>query len=95
MTRYSLGSYWRDKAAPIIAQVIKENKDKPEKELKAALFKAYPFGERKYHPYKIWCDEVAKQLGKKSRYFSRRKKKAHKLAVEAGELLDGKQMKLL
>lgn len=29
--------------------------DLPMKERKAALFAAYPFGERAYWPYKAWC----------------------------------------
>jgi hypothetical protein len=27
----------------------------------AALLAAYPFGERKYHPYKIWLSEIRRQ----------------------------------
>lgn len=56
---------WRDSAAPIIAKVLKENRDKPEKEIKQALRDAYPFGQRKYHPYKIWLDEIKVQRGKR------------------------------
>lgn len=56
---------WRDHAKPIIYKTIIENEGKPTKEIKKALRDAYPFGERKYHPYKIWCDEVRKQLGLK------------------------------
>ena len=26
---------------------------------------AYPFGPRQYHPYKIWLDEIGRQLGTK------------------------------
>lgn len=61
--RYS-ESHWRNTAQPIIARVIAEHKDKPA-ELRKALRDAYPFGQRKYHPYTIWCDEVARQLGRK------------------------------
>lgn len=56
---------WRHSARPIIAQVIAANKGKEEKEIRKALRDAYPWGERKYHPYKIWCDEVRVQLGKR------------------------------
>lgn len=56
---------WRALARPIIAQVIATSKGKEEKEIRKALREAYPFGERKYHPYKIWCDEVQVQLGKR------------------------------
>lgn len=58
---------WRDIARPIIAEVLKENKGKDEKEIKKALYDAYPFGERAMHPYKIWNDEIKIQTGKKRR----------------------------
>lgn len=56
---------WRDIARPIIARVLLETKDKTEQEIKKALFDAYPFGERRYHPYKVWLDEIRRQRGKK------------------------------
>jgi hypothetical protein len=70
-------SYWRERAAPIIAKVIEETKGKDPKEVRKALFHAYPFGERQYHPYKIWLDECARQLGtkKKTHWHLGRKKK--------------------
>ena len=64
-------SHWRAKAAPIIAKVIADNPSIGDKELRAKISAEYPFGERKYHPYKIWCDEVARQLGKDRRYFGK------------------------
>lgn len=57
-------SHWRDHATPIIARIIAEH-GKEGKELTTALRDAYPFGQRKYHPYKIWLDEIARQLGRK------------------------------
>lgn len=56
---------WRDSCRPIIAEVIKNNHSKTLKELKRLISKEYPFGERSRHPYKIWCDEVKRQLGLK------------------------------
>jgi hypothetical protein len=56
---------WRDSATPIIARVLKETKGQDEKAIKKALFDAYPFGARQYHPYKIWLDEIKRQRGKK------------------------------
>ena len=56
---------WRDVARPIIAKVLRETAGQTEKEVRSALFDAYPFGERAMHPYKIWCDEVRVQLGEK------------------------------
>lgn len=32
------------------------------KALEQALFDSYPFGQRKYTPYKIWCEERRKLL---------------------------------
>jgi hypothetical protein len=58
---------WREKAAPIVAKVIADTRGKPDAEVMQAIRDAYPFGQRAMHPYKIWCDEVAIQLGKKPR----------------------------
>ena len=55
---------WRDKARPIIAQVIEEVGTEDERALRNALREAYPFGLREYHPYKIWCHEIRVQLWK-------------------------------
>lgn len=52
---------WRDRARPIIAQVLLQTRGCSPKEIDDAIFDAYPFGERKYHPYKIWLDEVRRQ----------------------------------
>ena len=52
---------WREHCAPLIHEVLERTKGKPEKEIKAALHAAYPFGERKYHPYKIWLSEIKVQ----------------------------------
>ena len=52
---------WREHCAPIIHRVLEETRGLPEKEIKKALREAYPYGERKYHPYKIWCDEIKVQ----------------------------------
>lgn len=56
---------WRDSARPIIQRVLKDTLGQPEKEIRKAIREAYPFGERKYWPYKVWCDEVKLQLGLK------------------------------
>lgn len=62
-------SRWREYASPIIARIVRTYPDGPER--RAELRKAYPFGERKYHPYKIWLDEIARQTGKKKPSASR------------------------
>lgn len=67
---------WRDICKPIIAKVIAENKHLGDKAVRKALFEAYPFGERKHHPYKIWLDEVKYQLkGSTNHWHLGRKKK--------------------
>lgn len=58
-------SAWRNRASPLIAQVLKLTAGKTKKEVDAALREAYPFGQRKYHPYKIWLDEIRRQRGGK------------------------------
>lgn len=58
-------STWRDVARPIIAEVIRAcGKECDEKFIRKAISGNYPFGERKYWPYKVWCDEVNRQLRK-------------------------------
>ena len=61
---------WRQSAAPIIAKVIYDFgpcTDPNDKELRRKLREAYPWGERAMWPYKVWCDEVRRQLGAKKR----------------------------
>lgn len=62
-------SRWRDFAAPIIEEVIRccgyHRGQCDLRFVRKAISATYPFGERKYHPYKIWCDEVRRQLGLK------------------------------
>ena len=56
-------SRWRSIAASVIHRVVQETGYSDLKALRKALQDAYPFGERKYHPYKIWLDEVRRQTG--------------------------------
>lgn len=56
---------WRDVARPIIDRILRETKGEDEKTIKQALFDAYPFGERRFHPYKVWLDEIRRQRGLK------------------------------
>lgn len=68
----STGSHWRDTCRPIIARVIAKNPSADEKELRRLLSRAYPFGERAHHPYKIWLSEIRFQLGKSKVYGSKK-----------------------
>ena len=54
---------WRNNCQPIIAEVIADVGTDDMKALRKALRDAYPYGERKMWPYKVWCSEVRKQLG--------------------------------
>lgn len=56
---------WRDRARPIIQRVLEETAGNPEKEIREALKKAYPFGPREYYPYQVWLDEIRAQRGLK------------------------------
>lgn len=56
---------WRMKAARVIRSTIEANQGLDAIALRKAVSDAYPFGERKYHPYKIWLSEVNRQLGAK------------------------------
>lgn len=77
-------STWRDKAAPIIAEVLRVTAGKPEADIKKALLEAYPFGPRKYRPYKIWCDEIRRQRGlKKPKPAVKRERKRAEVAGQA------------
>jgi hypothetical protein len=60
-------SLWRVQSRTIIKQVLDRavTLKWTEKELQAALTKAYPFGERDMWPYKIWLDEIKVQRGTK------------------------------
>jgi hypothetical protein len=48
---------WRTYCQRVIAPLEGEYRDRPLEDYKVALHKAYPFGQRKYYPYKIWCEE--------------------------------------
>lgn len=56
-------SSWRNRAAPIIKRVLAEHAGEDESAIRAALREAYPFGQRKNHPYQIWLSEVQIQMG--------------------------------
>ncbi len=53
---------WREQCRPIIAEVIKTVGLDDMKVLRKALRDAYPYGERKMWPYKVWCSEIRKQM---------------------------------
>lgn len=81
----------RNEAAPIIAKIIAEVGITDEKLLRKRLKEAYPFGTRAYHPYKIWRDEIKRQLARKGIFSPQMKAIQYKKRSEIGELigLDG------
>jgi hypothetical protein len=72
-------------------QVVRETLDAipttaTEKECRAALRLVYPFGQRHFHPYKVWCEEVRRGL--KARFGRKMAKEAAtKVVAPFGELL--------
>jgi hypothetical protein len=58
-------SEWRKIAHDVITKVLAANVGRPERDVRKCLKDAYPFGERRYHPYKIWLDEIQRCTGKK------------------------------
>lgn len=65
-------STWRNAAAPIIARVIREVGTDDPVALRRALREAYPWGEKRMHPYKVWLDEIRRQLAGPSLVGNRR-----------------------
>lgn len=63
---------WRETAREVIGGVLEAieaeggewTTPKGEKATRRALREVYPFGQRKHWPYKIWLDEIRRQLGK-------------------------------
>lgn len=61
-------SNWREQARARIEKVIQlyleAHPERPVnfRALKQEISRAYPFGARKYHPYRVWCSEVKKCL---------------------------------
>lgn len=47
---------WREYADQILARVFNGGDHEPSPK---EIFDAYPFGMRKYHPYKVWLKQVA------------------------------------
>lgn len=53
---------WREHCSPIITEVIQRVGTEDMKALRKALRDAYPYGEKRYFPYKTWCSEIRRQL---------------------------------
>lgn len=53
---------WRLRSRSVIRQAIAANPDAELTAMIKAIDDAYPFGERRYAPYKEWLDERAKAI---------------------------------
>jgi hypothetical protein len=78
----AVNSRWRAVADNVIAKVVSDNPGLSEDELRKKLSDAYPFGMRKYHPYKIWLSAVHEHFSPRT---DKRKIKA--ATVNEGQLL--------
>ena len=56
-------SHWRTASKRIISEIVQRNHGNI-KMIRFELKEAYPFGERRYYPYKIWLQECQKAIGK-------------------------------
>jgi len=59
---HPMNSRWRMAAAPIVMKVLLDNAGQPLQVVRAALRKAYPFGPKSNWPYRIWLDEIRRQV---------------------------------
>ena len=58
-------AYWRSQSVAAIAEALASvPADADDKAKLKAISAAYPFGERRMYPYKIWLDCVAQHFGK-------------------------------
>jgi len=49
---------WRERAANVIWRIVHDHPGADERTLRVMLRESYPFGQRRYWPYKVWCEEV-------------------------------------
>ncbi|MEN0066132.1 MAG: hypothetical protein AAGA48_28585 [Myxococcota bacterium] len=75
----------RDAVRPIIRRVLEKTAGQPEASIRAALRQAYPFGARRWNPYKVWLDEIQVQRGLKPPPYRRREQRAALAEREALE----------
>ena len=55
---------WRERADMVLSDLFDSlPADATDTEIDAAVFDAYPFGERRYTPYKIWLQQVKRHKG--------------------------------
>jgi len=55
---------WRNLCRTAIADALRGTEALPEDEAVARIDAAFPFGERKYYPYKVWLEERRAAIGR-------------------------------
>lgn len=57
-------SHWRKTARAVVTQALADAAEHnlDEQQTRRLISSRYPFGQRQYHPYKIWLDEVKRGL---------------------------------
>ena len=55
-------SYWNVESRRVIATVVKDVGVEDEDCLRKAILAAYPFGERRHQPYKVYLEEAKKTM---------------------------------
>jgi len=65
MTQSKWRAYSNKVIGDVVSSAMMEDPNMDEKELRKRISAAYPFGERAYHPYKIWLSCVKHWLGKR------------------------------
>lgn len=64
---------WSASAQRLIWEIAQRFLNASPEEMRAVLLANYPWGERRYYPYKIWCREVRRfvKIAKSPRMYSR------------------------
>jgi len=65
-------SPWRQQATLVLARVLWATENATPSVRAKALRDAYPFGERRYWPYRVWLDQLARMTGRKPPLGTRR-----------------------
>jgi hypothetical protein len=63
---------WRARCAPIIRRVLRDTRAFTWASRRRALRQAYPWGELRNWPYRVWCSEVRRQLAEEIKWEGRR-----------------------
>lgn len=76
---------WGERADKVIAKVMADNQGATKAELRRLISDAYPFGPRKYHPYKAWLQAVKRAIGESPKEVAARRKREAEIAAQTGQ----------